>query len=331
MPQRVEVTTGDLAASRFAISPLWELQNVVRQLFFGVRHVSTADWLRSARQRFGDLVAARPELRLLEFFTSAPHFGPSFLVPPPAGLADDVDAQLAMVRSVGDREVRRDVEQVLAQARPPSHEVTELLARDDLASLTAALLKEAWEVLVAPDWPLFRAVLERDVVHRAGRLTALGWAAAFEDLHPRVRWRDASIEIDMDGYGGSLRGRGLLLIPSVFVWPAIAVELEELPWPPFLAYPARGVGELLAPTQGGQPGDALGALVGTTRARLLIALETPASTSHLVRTLGLTLGGVGDHLRVLNTAGLVDRTRQGRAVLYRRTPLGDAVVAGADR
>ena len=40
---------------------------------------------------------------------------------------------------------------------------------------------------------------------------------------------------------------------------------------------------------------------------------------------GLPLGSVGGHLRVLLDAGLVQRRRSGREVLYWRTALGDAL------
>lgn len=58
-----------------------------------------------------------------------------------------------------------------------------------------------------------------------------------------------------------------------------------------------------------------------------MTLEAPASTSQLASTLGLAIGAVGNHLAVLRDSGFVDRAGSGRSVLYRRTPLGDAVVA----
>ena len=42
----------------------------------------------------------------------------------------------------------------------------------------------------------------------------------------------------------------------------------------------------------------------------------------------MSLGGTSTHLAILQQAGLVTRARSGRAVLYRRTSLGDTL-AGA--
>ena len=98
------------------------------------------------------------------------------------------------------------------------------------------------------------------------------------------------------------------------------------PWPATLIYPARGIAALWETPATAAPG-ALGDLVGRTRAGLLTALDQPASTTQLARSLGLATGAAGDHLAVLRGAGLVTRARSGRSVLYRRTPLGDALVA----
>jgi DNA-binding transcriptional ArsR family regulator len=62
---------------------------------------------------------------------------------------------------------------------------------------------------------------------------------------------------------------------------------------------------------------------------LLTALDQPASTTQLARSLGLAPGAVGDHLAILHGAGLLTKVRSGRSVLYRRTPLGDALVAAS--
>lgn len=328
---RFEVTADDLAASRFAVSPLWELENVLRMLFHGTRHVSTTAWLRTARPRFTALRRRRPRLAVLAVLTSGRRYGPDFICPAPTGLADDVAGQLARVRDTPRAVVRDEIGLLLQEAAPPSAEVAALLRRHDLAAIVADLLAECWEELVAPDWPLLRALLERDVVHRAGSLTTHGWASALADLHRQVRWHDGGIEIArFPDQCHELAGRGLLLIPSVFIWPKIALSTGTASAPPYLAYPARGVGELLAPDPAAVPDGGLTELLGRNRARLLVALDTPSSTTQLVRALGLTLGGAGDHLRVLRAAGLVDRVRQGRSVLYRRTPLGEALVAGAE-
>ena len=106
----------------------------------------------------------------------------------------------------------------------------------------------------------------------------------------------------------------------------LALSLDP-PWPPVLIYPARGVSALWEQPGRTGPGTALHRLLGASRAAILLALEDPASTSQLAATLGQSLGGTGDHLAVLREAGLVARARSGRTVLYRRTPVGDALAA----
>ena len=85
---------------------------------------------------------------------------------------------------------------------------------------------------------------------------------------------------------------------------------------------------MLAGLESGIPG-AVDRLLGPNRARLLVALGTPASTTGLAAFTGLPLGSVGGHLKVLRESGLAERRRSGREVLYWRTALGDALVAAA--
>jgi DNA-binding transcriptional ArsR family regulator len=72
--------------------------------------------------------------------------------------------------------------------------------------------------------------------------------------------------------------------------------------------------------------DALGALLGKVRAAVLMALDHPRSTTDLSRALGVSAGGVSQHLGILREAGLVHGHRVGRVVLYLRSPAGDGLV-----
>ena len=67
------------------------------------------------------------------------------------------------------------------------------------------------------------------------------------------------------------------------------------------------------------PPDALAKLLGRNRAAVLLALDSPRSTSELAGLLDVTTGGVSQQLSILAQAGLVARQRVRRHVLYLRT------------
>jgi DNA-binding transcriptional ArsR family regulator len=115
--------------------------------------------------------------------------------------------------------------------------------------------------------------------------------------------------------------RGLLLVPSVFAWPGIYV-VSDPPWHPTLIYPARGTATAWEPTSEPAP-DALRRPVGSTRAAILQALETPHTGSDLARALDVTAGAISQHITVLRDAGLVSTHRDGRHVIAQRSELGD--------
>lgn len=327
---RIRVGADDLARSRFAISPLWEVVHALRSLAGHATgdQQALSPWLDRSRRRFEALRREVDVDALLAL--QPPGYGVDFLSPPPAGVATTLEDLLAVVRATPLEQARLEIAATLRRGPPVDVRVRAVLANPHVCERLADVVAAAWEALIAPDWPQLRAILERDVVHRAGRLTARGWRAALDDLHPRVRWRAGRIEIDRLREAQpdvDLAGRGLLLIPSVFIWPGIAFTSDPF-WPPALVYPARGVAALwtTGPTA---PSGSLARLVGRSRAAVLDALDEPTSTTQLVATLALTLGATGDHLATLRAAGLVTRSRAGRSVLYSRTPVGDALVASA--
>ncbi|MEU4640566.1 helix-turn-helix domain-containing protein [Micromonospora sp. NPDC023814] len=325
---RIEVTPADVAASRYAISPLGEAVAALR-LCAGQNPASVlAPWVARARPGYQRLRRELPAVGALLALLRRGGYNADFIQPPPDGTGRDFAEELAVVRATPLAQARDELARNLAGPRgtPPAY-ARRIYDSPHVVDLLADAIEAAWATLVEPDWPRLRAVLERDLLHRAGRLLAYGWGAAVADLDPRLRWAPGgavgAIEV-ADGDPGVRRldGRGLLFVPTVF---GTMITYVDPPWPFAVVYRASGVAELLGSPDPGRPEDALDRLVGQGRAAVLRALAAPATTSQLAAQLGASLGGVGGHLAVLRDAGLVARARTGRTVLYRRTPLGEAL------
>ncbi|MDX3762293.1 winged helix-turn-helix domain-containing protein [Streptomyces sp. AK02-04a] len=322
---RFEVSVEDLLRSRFALSPAMDLCFLLRSLAGQGRPLPRA-WAARLLPAFERL---RRESELdAALALQAPQGGPNFVAPPPRGLNQTWADDLAMIRATPLEAARHEIAATATGPSARDPRVRAVLDSADAVSRIAEAMDQAWHELLAADWPQLRAICERDVVHRVGVIGEHGWAATIESLYPGVAWRAGGIEIGFFR-GGTVRlaGDGLLLIPSVFVGH-IAAQVED-PWPRTLVYRARGTAALWGEQESVPRPDALTALVGRARARLLLALDAPASTSHLARSLAMAPGAVGDHLAILRGAGLLVRARSGRSVLYRRTPLGEALVAGS--
>jgi DNA-binding transcriptional ArsR family regulator len=320
---RFVVDAEDLVHTRFAFSPIFELHHLIRAVAGPHRQGVPETWLARLRPRFAPL-RADPAIEAI-LILHRPRSGATFLSPPPQRHGQTIEDDLAAVRAAPPAAAREEIDFYLRHRRDATEAARTVLTAPDVLDRLAGGLAAAWTALLADDWPRLRLLCERDVVHRAGELGRAGWAAALAGLHPKVRWRDSGIDLlGRPGQATALGGAGLLLVPSVFVWPQIAVYADE-PWPKAIVYPARGVATLLEHGPPEAP-EHLAALLGRSRALLLDTLAEPASTSQLARAFGMATGAVGDHLAVMHRAGLVERARSGRSVLYHRTALGDALV-----
>lgn len=325
---RFTATAEDLLRSRFALSPAFELCGLLRRL--NGRDVALpAAWTARLAPGFARL---RGETALDAVLAlQAGRMGVNFVAPPPRGLAQTWADDLTAIRATPIAVARAEIDAVRREQPVRDPRVRELLDSDRVVEAVADALDRAWNELLAPDWPQLRAVCERDVVHRVGVIGERGWKEAIEGLEGSLVWQGQhlSVPLRVAHEDVSLAGEGLLLVPSVLFGSGLAAFHDE-PWPKALAYRARGTSvlwERAAPDPDAQA--ALAALLGRSRARLLVELGVPASTSQLARSLAMASGAVGDHLAVLRTSGLLVRARSGRSVLYRRTALGDALVAGA--
>ena len=328
----LELDVADLAATRFAISPLCETLRAVALLGRPDPPAVNWPWVRWAR---GEL--ERRPLRLPRLWplvvTDLPYW-PEFLVPAPTGKSPGFDEELARMYATPDEPVRASLRRVFG-AGPWPDTAKDLFERpqESLAEI-AAELAECHDRLIVPHWERMRSVLDADVAHHAGLLASGGARSLFSDLHPGLRWADGKLFMTdaEDGLNRqvTLGPDGLVLVPSVFIWPEWSVK-KSTSTQTTLLYPARGVARVWDDLGPGDPGGArdlaaIEALLGGPRARLLIALRSPATTSALADRFGVTPGAVSQHLAVLHRGGLVDRQRSGRTVLYQASELGLALL-----
>jgi biotin operon repressor len=301
---------------RFAVSGLWEVLASVRIL--------RGPGVPAVHRAWADRARLSPDRMLWHVIAPSGGYTPDFFTPPPAGLSADLHRELAGLRATPPSVVRAHLD-LLGVLPEPLRDLHADPARG-LARL-ADEIEAYWDVAIAPDWPRMRALLDAEVQRRAHRLAESGSAAILNDLHPAVSWQAGLLTINQPHCTAAdvPRGTGLVLIPSVFVWPSIlSVTAGEIPQ---LAYPARGVATLWE--RSSRSTEPLAALLGRGRAALLQELDTPLSTTELARRIGLTPGGVSQHLTTLRAAGLVVTHRQGRALLNTRTEVAEALLAAS--
>jgi DNA-binding transcriptional ArsR family regulator len=317
----LDFTADDLARTRFACSPLWEMVESLRMRQDRASAVVHAPFIQTSAQRL--LGFDMSELLLL---VPPQGYIPDFLTPPPDEALPSMQTELARLRATPAERVRADVARRFAGGIVPAAARGYLERPARALDRLVDLLEEYWHRALEPEWPRVRALLEREVAERARQQALNGTGSLLGDLHPAITWRSGTLRLRGRRPGRiDLAGRGLTVIPNVFVWP-IACSMVAEPWQPAIVYPPRGVGSLWAPDDGDARA-ALDALLGRTRAAVLRGLAAPCSTTELARRMQLTPGAVSMHLTVLHHSGLVVRERAGRSVLYRVSAIGEALLA----
>lgn len=325
-PVRIPIAGTEMARVRFAISPVYEALQAVDVLQEPGRHAVHLPWVRRARP----LLAEVPGWEILAGFTTRA-VRPGVLVPPPDVHMPALEEELEIIRAADPGRVRRYFDNNGA----PSDRFQKEFYDDPPAGLArlADVLRRVFDVLVAPHWPRMLGVLEADIAYRARVLADGGVAAVFDDLHHDVRWSDGELRLHGPGISEAvwpftgkevvLDGRALVLSPSVLGWPDVCVNTKPVT-SGLLHYPARAVATVWE-TRRPAP-DALSALLGRTRAELLVQLAEPGTTGELAGRLGVTAGAVSQHLGVLRGAGLVATRRDGRVLLHLRTERAEALL-----
>lgn len=318
----IELVVGarDLARVRFARSALEEVTFSLGVLAGRKGAALHEPWIRAAKSGL-----AGTDLSLLDALTAKGNYYPGFLVPPPreadASFADEVER----VRETSAEEVRRELDLCWPEDLPHRLRPLREDPRRQLAELAEALTTY-WHKAIEPVWPRIRALHDADLAHRSAALTKGGLDRLFAELHPQIEYADDRLRLHLAHSASfATAGAGVLLIPSVFVWPRISV-FDTDDYQPAIAYPVRGVGTVWGAEPPPSTVTPLASLVGRSRAALLVLLELPRTTTQLAQTLGVTAATVSEHLAVLKRSNLVRSHRDGRSVLYERTTLGSRLL-----
>lgn len=304
----LRIPSSALRATRFALSPLAETVATLYRRFARMGEGVATD----SPAVFDDPLA----VQLFRLLTTTRYF-PDFIGIPPRGMETRIADELDIMRGVDDTTARA----TLRSAAAASWGMNDLDWIDglSLSRRIADVLHRGWTELVEPSWTQRRAVLERDIRYRAGLVAVGGWQLAIDGMGRNVRW------IPPDSIQFSLHQNpdlfatddGLVFVPHTAQRGRWTCEA-----PPRLAmvYPARGAGDI--------PNEPIGtrSLIGETRSRILVTLESPTTPSELAASLDVSLGTVSGHLAKLSRAGTIHRTRVGHAVYYSRTPRGDRLV-----
>jgi DNA-binding transcriptional ArsR family regulator len=322
---RYVLSSRALARTRLAISPLAELLGTLMSAerrvgsFAGPRMLENdrrtlrafRTWREQTPQRAG-FVDLLSHTKLLPDAVG--------IVPPADGPAR-IAAELGQIATTDPQVLLGQLQESTARAWTPQD-----LAWTDHPDLPHALaggLWEAWSTMVAPDWEQRRRVLDREIAFRTARVATGGWSDALEDMGRNVGWEDPGVLIHAPRVAGTVE------VDDHFCFVPITQTdgnwMCELPAGHALVYGARGA---RAPADRDRA-RALGRLIGTGRAAVLLALDMPATPTGLHEDLDLALGSVGGHLKVLADAGLVVKARTARQVYYRRSELGEQLVVAA--
>jgi len=309
------------------MSPIFETMGASRALHDTRAHPYHQPWLREV----GDRVAG---LDLGPLHAAQPIRGetPDFLSPTTDAPAATIEEGLELVRTADPAVVAAELTRTLAGQRGAAERAHLTRMLEDPAAarhLLADLLAECWTALVEPYWPRLSDLFEADILYHSRLLAEGGLARLIPELHARLSWRDDTLimQTDLLDVVADLDGDGLLLVPGAFHWPHALLRIQH-GYQPAIVYPVRGIGWLWS--QPAEPSDALGRLIGRTRARLLADLGEPAGTTTLAGRHRLSPATVSAHLAALRDSGLVAARRHRHQVLYQRTALGGALLEGQE-
>ncbi|GGB47965.1 hypothetical protein GCM10011492_43970 [Flexivirga endophytica] len=307
----VDLSAGAPVNVRWAISPVLEALGWLR-----LTRDEATDPTYGAPTRAARELLDRPDVALVaQLLPPRDEPTPDFLAPPPPEVssADVVTAQLEEVRGTDHARAAVEVWEAFGdRALPPI--VVAALREGDLPARAAHGLELFWTGGMPDVFDTAQAALRAEI-DRCTRLAETGGiGAALNAVHERLSSEDGAPGLcdrctDL-GAGES----ALVVIPTALYGPRLAMRLEGQQ--PFVAYPIGVASEPVNPVTG------LRRLLGPTRAAILRHLSSARTTTELSEELQLATATVSYHVKVMQRAGLLERSRHRHNVFYELSPTG---------
>jgi DNA-binding transcriptional ArsR family regulator len=325
----IPLSTEDLTKVRLASSPLWETVASFGVLLHHDRRTVHAPWAARTRR-----VLPGTDLSALLAAMCVERACPDFLRPPPDPSVATFDEELECLRATPTEVVFEEVESLVRVEKevfglPPEKErLLEIYLNDPEGSLKWLVntLRRYHDLAIVPYWSRIHELQEGDMIKRGQALALGGVEALLSNLHPKASYTGGVLTLEKTcELVIEPAGRGITLVPCVFVTPRVEV-LVQPNYQPTLAYGPRGVAKLWisSPVPNGT---ALVAALSTVRASLLKSLlPVPTTTTELAHQLHLSPAAVSAHLSRLKAAELVEPHRSGRKVYYRLSYAGESLL-----
>ncbi len=326
---RIHFDDRDLARVQIAAEPdpLWETVLAMHHVVPPGRGVPVyGAWRARARRELGERGLNRAAGLIGTLAPSDARYFPDFLTPDAA--RDGLAAGLEALRDTPRVRLTAESARAGLAARLPRW--TGALAtgsRQPLDELAAAI-QEVHRAVIAPEWTGAAATVDCDRGGRTRMLCRGGVDGMLNTFRPALRWEPPVLHVDYPRDRDlRLGGRGLRLIPSHFCWRR-PIALADPGLPPVLVYPVEHATDWVPATTRSCHPQALSALLGRTRARILAALDAPATTGELARRLRVSAPSASEHVSALREANLARSRRDGGSVIHALTPLGTALLHG---
>jgi DNA-binding transcriptional ArsR family regulator len=318
-PRLVGAASGPRVLVRLCLSPMASTIASLLEVTSTCSWEASADgWRRIAEE--SDRSVAFTELLLLARHPTLLRL----LAPRVDGLATGFASQLYYVGEAADL-TPHDETSVVGMCH---QDLPHLGATQSLNELCEGLLT-FHDRIIGPRWTTMRTVLDREILRQSYAIATSPLNHALNQLHPRLRYQDGLITVDrLDGssYSIVLGHRPLVLAPAIA--DRTCVIADKPGHIVTIAYGAPGARAVWSSSlDHDRPPSQLAEMLGEKRAVILAQLATPATTSGLCDLLELAPATIADHLKILHRLGLIDRTRVGRYVYYRRSSTGDRLAA----